>query len=215
MDFYVMNIAIWGASTGLGAAMVDYFYAQGMNVIAIARNPNNNTKLAEHNIPSLCCDATDKQQVEAAVAALPDNTFNISTMGSFRSDTPVDYIGHRYLTNALEQSTSQHLLLITSLGCGDSWQYLSDRAKAGFGSAVREKTLAEAWLQSSSLNYTILRPGGLKDGEPTQLGELSQHKEVHGAITRGEVARLSHELLLRNDANGQIFQCVDPSIAPY
>ncbi|EAS65779.1 SDR family NAD(P)-dependent oxidoreductase [Photobacterium angustum] len=210
-----MNIAIWGASTGLGAAMVDYFYAQGMNVIAIARNPNKNTKLTEHNITFICCDATDKQQVEAAVSALPDNTFNISTMGSFRSDTPVDYIGHRYLTNALEQSTSQHLLLITSLGCGDSWQYLSDRAKAGFGSAVREKSLAEAWLQSSNLNYTILRPGGLKDGEPTQLGELSQHKEVHGAITRGEVARLSHELLLRNDANGQIFQCIDPSIAPY
>ncbi|WP_318464484.1 SDR family NAD(P)-dependent oxidoreductase [Photobacterium leiognathi] len=211
----MMNIAIWGASSGLGAAMVDYYHAQGMNVIAIARNPNKNTKLAEYNITSICCDATDKEQVEAAVSALPDNTFNISTMGSFRSDTPVDYIGHRYLTNALEQSTSQHLLLITSLGCGDSWQYLSDRAKAGFGSAVREKTLAEAWLQSSSLNYTILRPGGLKDGEPTHQGELSQHTEVHGAITRGEVARLSHELLLSSDANGQIFQCVDPNIAPY
>ncbi|ABU75118.1 hypothetical protein VIBHAR_p08271 (plasmid) [Vibrio campbellii ATCC BAA-1116] len=63
---------------------------------------------------------------------MPDKTFNISTIGRFRSDTPVDYIGHRYLTNAFEQSTSQHLLLITSLGCDDSWQYLSDRAKEGF-----------------------------------------------------------------------------------
>ncbi|WP_225247144.1 hypothetical protein [Vibrio campbellii] len=63
------------------------------------------------------------------------------------------------------------------------------------------------------MNYTILRSGGLKDGEPTQISELSQHKEVHGPITRGEAARLSHELLLRNNANGQIFQCVDPSIA--
>ncbi|MCR9421006.1 SDR family NAD(P)-dependent oxidoreductase [Vibrio sp. RM-69-4] len=211
----MMNIAIWGAASGLGAAMVDYFHKQGTNVIAIARTPSKNPMLTEYNVTSICCDATDKEQVEKAVSALPENTFNISTMGSFHSDNPVDYIGHRYLTDALENTSSTRLLLVTSLGCGDSWQYLSDRAKRGFGAAVREKTLAEAWLQSSNLDYIILRPGGLKDGAPTDQGELSQNFEVHGAITRGEVARLSHELISSDENFGKIFQCVDPNIAPY
>ncbi|AMG32131.1 flavin reductase [Grimontia hollisae] len=210
-----MNIAIWGAASGLGAAMVDYFHKQGANVIAISRTPSKNPMLTEYNVTSICCDATDKEQVEKAVSELPENTFNISTMGSFHSDNPVDYIGHRYLTDALENTSSTRLLLVTSLGCGDSWQYLSDRAKQVFGAAVREKTLAEAWLQSSKLDYIILRPGGLKDGAPTGQGELSQNSEVHGAITRGEVARLSHELLSSDHNFGQIFQCVDPNIAPY
>ena len=209
------NIAIWGASSGLGAAMVDYFHEQGFNVIAIARNPTKNPRIAQYDLMSITCDATDKTQVENAVAILPDNTLNISTMGSFHADIPVDYIGHRYLIDTLEKSTSKRLLLITSLGCGDSWQFMSDRAKNVFGRALREKTLAEAWLKSSALNFTILRPGGLKDGAPTHHGQLSQNEEVHGAITRGEVARLSHELLLNNASINQTFQCVDPNIAPY
>lgn len=204
-----MNIAIWGAASGLGATMADYFHKQGFNVIAIARNPSKNPALSEYKITSICCDATDKEQVEKAVSELPNNTITISTMGSFNSNNPVDYIGHRYLIDTLEQSSSNRLLLVTSLGCGDSWKYLSDRAKQVFGGALREKTLAEAWLQSSSLDYTILRPGGLIEGEPTRQGELSQGKEVHGSITRGEVARLSHELLLRDDSCGQIFQCIE------
>ncbi|WP_413516700.1 SDR family NAD(P)-dependent oxidoreductase [Photobacterium phosphoreum] len=211
----MMNIAIWGAGSGLGAAMVDYFHGQGFNVIAIARNPSKNPKITDYNLTSIACDATDKTQVENAVALLPENTVNISTMGSFHADIPVDYIGHRYLIDALEQSSSNRLLLITSLGCGDSWRFLSDRAKQVFGGALREKTLAEAWLQSSGLDYTILRPAGLKDGAPTHQGQLSQNREVHGAITRSEVARLSHQLLLNDDNFGQIFQCVDPNVAAY
>lgn len=210
-----MNIAIWGASSGLGAAMVKYYHQQGASVIAIARDPNKNPDLSTYYLPHISCDATVEQQVIDAVKKLPSDTINISTMGSFRSDHPVDYIGHRYLINALEQSNSKRLLLVTSLGCGDSWQYLSERAKMGFGDAVREKSLAESWLQTSSLDYTILRPGGLKDGDLTYAGELSEGGEVHGAITREEVARLSFELLQNKDSSGNIYQCIDPTIPPY
>jgi len=133
-------------------------------------------------------------------------------MGSFRADVPVDYIGHRYVIDALETNGIKRFVLVTSLGCGDSWQYFSERSKKGFGAAVREKSLAEAWLMSSSLDYTILRPGGLLDGEVTGNGELSQHVEVHGVIYRQEVARLI-ETLLANDASfGQVYQCIDPTV---
>lgn len=206
------NIAIWGAASGLGATMVEYFHEQGMNVIAIARNPSKNPRIEQLGIDSLACDATDQAQLKLTVSKLPKDTISISTMGSFNADIPVDYIGHRYLSNALEQYAQRRFLLITSLGCGDSWQYLSDRAKQGFGSAVREKSLAEAWLQSSTLAFTILRPGGLKDGPSTNQGELSQNQEVHGVITRGEVARLSHQLLKADDSVGQIYQCIDPNM---
>lgn len=205
------EVIIFGASSGLGLAMVNHFMGVGVSVIGIARNVDNN------GLSTLCdktyqCDATDKAQVSSVVGSLNKDAVVISTMGSFRADVPVDYIGHRHLIDALEKAGLRRFLLVTSLGCGDSWPFMSERSKAGFGKAVREKSLAESYLQTSSLDFTILRPGGLKDGEVTNTGDLSQGKEVHGMITRCEVARLVHALLLQDKSEKQVFECVDPSV---
>ncbi|MFD2176094.1 SDR family NAD(P)-dependent oxidoreductase [Veronia pacifica] len=208
-----MNIvAIWGAGSGLGAVLVEHFHKMGFKVIAIVRNPDKNPRLKELGIETLVCDATEETQVKDVVEKLPLETQVISSMGSYRAAVPVDYIGHRYLIDALVERGLSRFLLVTSLGCSETWRYMSERSKAGFGAAVREKTLAEAWLQTSNLNYTIVRPGGLKDGVATGTGELSQHTEVHGLITRGEVARLIQNLLDTDESISQTFQCVDTSL---
>lgn len=203
---------IWGASSGLGAALVDYLNEHKATIIAVVRNSNKNAKLKELNIETLVCDATNEKQVLNTVRKIPDDACVISTMGSYSDDIPVDYIGHRFLINALELHSIHRFLLITSLGCGKSWKYLSERSKHAFGEAAREKSLAESWLQTSKLKYTILRPGGLKDGPVTNKGELSEGKEVHGLIHRTEAARLSYELLCNPESINRIYSCVDPSI---
>lgn len=179
------TIAIWGATSGLGATMAEYFHNYGYKVIGIARNPGKNARLAELGILTISCDATVQHEVQAAVDSLPTDSWVVSTMGSFQADVPVDYIGHRYLP---------------------------DGAKAAFGAAVREKSLAEAWLKSSKLDFTILRPGGLKDGTATGQAQLSQDTEVHGLINRIDVADLTRQLLERNDSIGQTYQCIDLSL---
>jgi nucleoside-diphosphate-sugar epimerase len=207
------TVVIWGAASGLGAAMVEYFYKQSFNIVGIVRTPSKCNRLTELGIKILTCDATNAAQVNQTVKKLPVDAWVISTMGTYgAANIPVDYIGHRNLIDALEYQNINRFLLVTSLGCGDSWQYLSKQSKQNFGSAVREKSLAEVWLKSSSLDYTILRPAGLKDGEITHRGELSQKIEVHGLINRNEVTRLTH--LLLNDPNsiGQIYQCVDKTL---
>lgn len=206
------TVAIWGAASGLGAAMVEQFHQSGFNVIAIARNPSKNPRLGELQVQMLICDATLQDQVDATVEALPQDCLVLSSMGSFRADVPVDYIGHRHLIDALQKREIKRFLLVTSLGCGDSWRFLSERARQGFGAAVREKSLAEAWLMSSDLDFTILRPGGLIDGQITNQGEVSQVGEVHGVIYRQEVARIVESLLTDDACIGEIYQCVDPTV---
>ncbi|KHA60768.1 flavin reductase [Vibrio variabilis] len=206
------SIVVFGASSGLGATLIEHFCRQGKEVIAVARHPEKNARLLTLGVQIVQCDATKHEEINKVVASLPKNSLVVSTMGSARTSSPVDYIGHRNLVDALEKHSILRFLLVTSLGCGDSWLYLSEAARKGFGSIVREKSLAETWLTTSSLKYTIVRPGGLKDGEVTHSAQLTQNEEVHGLISRQELARVISSLLESERSIGQVYACVDPSL---
>ena len=105
------------------------------------------------------------------------------------------------------------MLLVTSLGCGDSWATMSDRAKQAFGQALREKSLAEVWLQTSSLNYNILRPGGLLNGEITGKAECYYQQEVHGHIHRTELANVIIQKISAENLDNRVYAVVDPSLS--
>lgn len=151
------RVVVWGASSGLGLAIAKYFAEKGAEVVGVARNPDKSPELKAICQATFACDATIAEEVDRVVEQLDQEDIIISTMGSFRADIPVDYLGHRHLIDAACKASLKRFVLVTSLGCGDSWKYLSDRSKAGFGGVVREKSLAEAWLQTSDLDYTIIR----------------------------------------------------------
>ncbi|WP_199435797.1 SDR family oxidoreductase [Vibrio owensii] len=207
------RVVVWGASSGLGLAIAQYFAEKGAEVVGVARNPDKSPELKAICQSTFACDATIAEEVDRVVEQLSQEDIIISTMGSFRADIPVDYLGHRHLIDAASKASLKRFVLVTSLGCGDSWKYLSDRSKVGFGGVVREKSLAEAWLQTSDLDYTIIRPGGLKDGEVTGNGVLVEPKEVHGLVYRQEVARLLFEMLENGQGSGEIFHCIDPELS--
>ena len=113
-----------------------------------------------------------------------------------------------------EKAGISRMILVTSLGCGDSWPFLSERAKAAFGQAVREKTLAESWLQTSQLDYAILRPGGLLDGAATGKAQRIQNQECHGFVNRADVAAHIHELANAPALNQQVYSLIEPDLKP-
>ncbi|KLV04198.1 flavin reductase [Photobacterium aquae] len=204
------HLVLFGASRGLGFAIAKHYRELGGSVTAMVRQPESAEALQALGVDVVAGDALSISEIEHVLSTAEKDSWVISTMGSFGAEYPVDYTGHRNLIDSLEHFGISRFLMVSSLGCGDSWATLSERARQAFGQAVREKSLAESWLQTSQLAFTILRPGGLKDGSSTGLGELSQGKEVHGLITRGEVARLAIELLNRSESVGQVYACVDP-----
>ncbi|QXC39442.1 SDR family oxidoreductase [Aeromonas jandaei] len=203
---------IFGASRGLGRAFTHHALAEGHRVIALVRSPEMATELEALGVEVIEGDALDPAAVLQACARAGQDAQVVSTLGSFRQAAPVDYQGNRHVIDAMEQAGLKRLLLVTSLGCGDSWQYLPQRARAAFGHEVRLKSLAESWLQTSSLAWTILRPAGLQDGDATGRAELSQDKEVHGLVRRADVAAQGLRLLADETAVGQIYAIGDPTL---
>ena len=204
---------IFGASRGLGRAFTGQALQLGHRVVALVRHADMATELRALGVEVVNGDALDPQAVTAACQLAGDEAQVISTLGSFRQAEPVDYLGNRQVIDEMERAGLKRLLLVTSLGCGDSWQYLPERARTAFGYEVRLKSLAESWLQTSTLAWTILRPAGLQDGIATGAAVLSQGKEMHGLVRRADVAACGLRLLTDEATAGQIYAIGDPSLS--
>lgn len=203
---------IFGASRGLGRAFTDHALQLGHRVVALVRHADMASELHTLGVEVVIGDALDPLAVAQACRLAGRDARVVSTLGSFRQSAPVDYQGNRHVIDEMERAGLSRLLLVTSLGCGDSWQYLPERARAAFGHEVRLKSLAESWLQTSPLAWTILRPAGLQDGEPTGQAILSQGQERHGLVRRRDVAIRGLQLLTDQEACGQIYAIGDPGL---
>lgn len=203
---------IFGASRGLGYQFASEISRYGHSGVAMVRQDNDAGQLHKLGFQCAIGDALNPQDVKDVLAGVPVDCTVISTIGSYRSENPVDFEGNRVIIDAMERRGLGKLLLVTSWGCGDTWQWLSPRFREIIGGAVRLKSLAETWVMSSSLDYRILRPVGLIDGEATGAALLTQSTEVHGLVRRADVARLGLQLVGDSSAKAGIFACHDPTL---
>ncbi|MCX8662629.1 NAD(P)H-binding protein [Gilliamella sp. B2911] len=207
------TVIIFGVSSKLGTGyQVSQLIKQchpEWRCIVLVRDADFAKQLSEQGIETHVGDATDVELVKQICQQNGSDATVISTLGGETGN----YIAQRIIIDCAEQVEIKQMILVTSLGCGDSWSTLSLRAKQAFGNAVREKSLAEIWLQTSSLNYVILRPGGLRDGETTNRGECYFAKEVHGFVYRKELARIIIDKIANQQFDNRAYSVVDPSLA--
>ncbi|MBI0155163.1 NAD(P)H-binding protein [Gilliamella sp. W8128] len=206
------TVIIFGVSAHLGTGyQVSQLIKQchpEWRCIALVRNADFAKQLAQQNIETYVGDATDKELVKKICLQAGPEAIIISTLGGETGN----YIAQRIIIDCAEQAGVKQMLLVTSLGCGDSWPTLSLRAKQAFGNAVREKSLAEVWLQTSTLNYVILRPGGLRDGELTNNGQCYFAQEVHGFVYRKELAKIIMDKIANQQFDNRAYSVVDPNL---
>lgn len=176
--------------------------------IVLVRDTNFAKQLANQGIEAHVGDATDCELVKKLCELAGCGATIISTLGGETGN----YSAQRVIIDCAEQTGIKQMILVTSLGCGDSWGTLSERAKQAFGHAVREKSLAEVWLQTSKLNFLILRPGGLRDGEMTQKAKCYYQQEVHGFIYRTDLAKIVIDKIANQQIDDHAYSVVDPSL---
>lgn len=202
-------IFLAGASRGVGREIAKYLVAQNHKVKALLRSEETRQELEALGITVVIGDAMDAASLEQAMLAEPVSAV-ISTVGGLPKDGErADYLGNKNLIDAARKANVQKFILISSIGSGDSAVALPPQAMETLRPVLLEKEKAEQYLVESVLNYTVIRPGGLKSEPATGNGVLTKNYTVAGTIHRADVAKLAVQCLSHEAANNQILSAVD------
>jgi uncharacterized protein YbjT (DUF2867 family) len=203
-------VLLFGASRGVGRELADRMRARGVDVTALVRPASDTSALDALGVRVVRGDALAADDVARAFAAAPAGAAVVSTLGSRAGEPPaVDEAGNRIVIDRALAMRSERLVLVTAIGCGEMAVHRSARARAAFGTIVDAKTRAERHLRRTGLPYTILRPGGLRDGAPTGRGMLTRDPRVHGFLRRADLAVLIERVLRDRGTLGRALAAVD------
>ena len=161
-------------------------------------------------------DVLDEAAVDAAFERSRPDTV-ISFVGG-KNDAGIrsDATGNIHIIRAAERhAPNARFILITSMGCGEQWDGMSERFKQALGEAVQAKTEAENVLRQSSLNWSILRPCGLGNGESKAYRLSGSDTPVPaGYMTRNGLAAAVLAVLADAGSSGQVYSVTaDPAEA--
>lgn len=200
---------IFGATKGIGHILAKIGISQGKHVSALVRHQDDANHLSELGITTFIGDATNMNSLQSIFAQAPSDSIVFTTIGGAQAD----FQGNYNIIRQAELYQITRLLFVTSIGCGDSWVTLSQKAKSLFGQSVRQKSMAEVYLQTSEINYTIIRPGGLMNVPATHNAKRFDN-EAHGVVSREDIALLLANLAEDKHSFRQIFAVVDPELKP-
>ncbi len=126
--------------------------------------------------------------------------------GAARKET-MDYGGAAKLVEAAERHGVRRYLMLSSMGAGNP-----EGGSEAMQPYLFAKARADERLQESDLDYTIIRPGSLKDEDGTGRIEAAESLGRRGEISRDDVARTFAEALEMRTTHHKTF--VTPLDAP-
>ncbi len=199
-----MKIAVIGATGATGRKVVERALELGHEVVAVARKP-------ERIAPAerLTARQGDVFDVSSMARAIAGNDVVISCIGPTKT-FPDDSFMSKGFTNAIaanfspgtvmsqgiqnmieacERSGVKQLVMQSGIGLSDGKELsLASRCALGLNrrilsKAIKDKGIAEQAVRQSNLNWVIIRPTGLHDGDATS-------DYVSGPATRVAMSRL-------------------------
>jgi len=206
-------VLIFGATRNTGYEVAKILRARGQSVTAAVRASSDRSMLAPLGVDFVVADAVDAQAVSAAVAS---NDFQaiVTTIACSRCEPPPDFLGNKNIIDAAKAQSVDRLVLITTVGAGDSYEAANLLSRYFLRDILPMKTQAEDYLKASGVDYTIIRPGGLRSNEtsPTGGGVLTEDRSTLGFIHRTDVAELIVAVLDDERTRNRTFAALDPAI---
>lgn len=210
-------VLVTGATGGTGREVVEQALEAGYAVRALVRDEAKARALFGDRVSYVALDVRDSAAIPAAVAGVD---YVISTLGSgARSDptnTPelIDYGAVKALAQDAQAAGVKQFVLLSSMGVTDPDHMLNKV----LNNVLLWKKRGEDALRATGMPYTIVRPGGLRDGAKGDTGGLivlQGDPQQLGQVARGDVAAILVQALGNDAALFRTFEVIgDPNGSP-
>lgn len=197
-------ILLFGANGLAGRALLE---AAEQPIVSVLRRPSDDPFFADRQ--TAVADVMSPEACEAVIQQYAPKVV-ISYIGGKKDGVRSDAAGNINIIRAmLKYAPTARFIFITSMGCGEQWEFVSERGKQILGEALREKTQAENLLRESALNWTILRPCGLNTDEGETFRLIENATEIPKCyMSRNALAKAVLCVLERQDLNHKILSVV-------
>lgn len=206
------GVLVMGGTRGTGLAIVELLTEAAEHVVVMARPSSDTTELeAVGGVQIVRGDALNAEDVTAAFTTGHYRAV-VSTLGCSGCETPPDFIGNKHVIDAARAAGVPRMILISTVGAGDSEDALPWPVSWFLGDTAKLKTQAEDYLRASGLDYTILRPGALKSEPATDRGERVEDPMALGIVNRADLARVTVDTLGDPESVGKTYTVLDPGL---
>jgi uncharacterized protein YbjT (DUF2867 family) len=193
-----MKIVVLGASGRTGTLLVDQALAAGHQVVAYVRRESTVSK-SHPNLNYLVGELISPSQLHAALKGA-DVCISALGGGSLRKHATKVIAGIAYVIKVAEKENLPLFIYISSLGVGDSKLKIPQPLRFIIVDLLLRVPLAdhinnEAQIASSKLNWMVVRPGGLYDGEiKTELKYGTDNEIMRGPVRISRASLASYIL---------------------
>ena len=208
-------VFIAGGSSGVGFEVVKKLSSIGVPTKVLVRWPDAQAML--NTLPKVSAVLGDALDEAAVQNCMNGCVAAVTTLGGAPPEGQgqrVDYLGN---SNVVEQAGIlgvERIILVTSVGCGPTQGAIPSETYRSLEIPLEEKSKAERDLKTyTNLDWTIIRPGGLKNGDATGSALLTEDVMASGTISREDCACLIVQCLASSGvATRRELTAVDPSL---
>ena len=200
-----MNIAISGASGKTGFRIAEEAVKKGLNVRQIIRK-NSIVASGLENIETIRVSLDNKKELDKSLENIDTLVIATGARASLDLTGPakVDALGVYRQLQSCKRVGIKRVILVSSLCTGKIFHPLNL-----FGLILIWKKIGENFIRNSSLDWTIIRPGGLKESEDIKLERIEYSKEdtqIKGSIPRRLVAKCCIDSLKNKESINKIIE---------
>jgi uncharacterized protein YbjT (DUF2867 family) len=186
-----MDVLIAGGHGQVARRLIRILAGDGHNARGLIRNPDHAADIEADGGEPVLCDL-ERDDVAPHVAGADAIVFAAGAgpgSGPERKRT-VDLDAAVKCVEAAEQHGVARFVIVSSIGAQDP-----EGGPEAMRPYLRAKAEADARVQASGLDWTIVRPGSLEDGPGTGMVDVSTALGRRGPVPRDDVALVLAETL--------------------
>ncbi|KAJ3096631.1 hypothetical protein HDU97_005725 [Phlyctochytrium planicorne] len=163
-----------GGTRGVGKNVILQALEQGHSITALARDPSKIE--TDDDVMIIKGDATDSKAVDETIRGSQGVVVSLGTgVASNPADISVCSTATPLILHSMKKHKVKRVVVVTSMGVGDSFNDISERARVFLKPYLDDKEIQERYLREigADLEWIVVRPAGEGDVADFVLKQFS------------------------------------------